>query len=73
MTAARRRDVQLDDLNEGMKYVFYVRNYRGHFTGWIVGEFGGFIRERGRPLVVMAVRPGTVYPIPTTQLTRIEG
>jgi hypothetical protein len=60
----------IDDLNEGSVYCFHMGR------SFVRGEFAGFIRERGRPLVIMVARPlpskREILSFPTTLITRIS-
>lgn len=72
MTASSRRTVQFDDLQEGATYVVHLQS-RGR-TGFVRLPLGGFIRERGKPLVLMMVRVSTkeVISIPADIISKIE-
>jgi hypothetical protein len=66
------RQVQLDDLEEGKVYTFHLRSRET--SGFVRLPFGGFISQKGKPLVVMAIREATgeVISVPADIITRIE-
>lgn len=72
MTSSSRRTVQFDDMEEGTTYVVHLLS-KGR-TGFVRLPFGGFISERGKPLVLMMVRVSTneVISIPADVISKIE-
>ena len=58
--------VQVDDLVAGRPYHFRLRG------GFIKGQFGGFIRKRGGPLVIMVPKNREVYSFPVTEVIEIR-
>ena len=60
------RLVQFDDLVPGQPYHFKLRG------GFIKGTFGGFIRQRAKPLVIMVPKNREVYSFPVTDVVEIR-
>lgn len=61
------RTVPLDDLNQGEPYQFWMRD-----GSVVIGSFGAFIRQRGRPLTIMVPQPGVVLSFPVTELAEVR-
>ncbi len=64
--------VQFDDLIQGQFYRFKVEDQS------VIGRFGGFIREKGKPLILMVVQNAwapdevaSVVSFPTTDVKNI--